>query len=120
MEEGRDDEATDILNTLFEALRTIAVSGSQDRQLIANSRHEAERFAVTIAMEAGSARPRILACLRQYEACTANGQVGATGWLLFAIEQRIAECDLPDWRKLRAVANIVVRALPRPKNVALH
>ena len=46
--------------------------------------------------------------------------MNAAGWMLAAIEERIAERDLPDWRKLRIVANMATRALPRPEKTALH
>lgn len=120
MKEIRYDEAADLMEALLHALKIIAVSDSRDRQRIANARHDAERFAATIAKEEGSARPRILACLRRYEAYRVAGDVNATGWMLTAIAERIAERDLADWRKLETVANMATRALPRPERMALH
>ena len=48
------------------------------------------------------------------------GDVNAAGWMLAAIEERIAERDLPGWRKLKTVANMATRALPRPEKAAVH
>lgn len=114
------DEAADLLETLVHTLKVIAVSDALDRQRIANARHEAERLVATIAKEKGSARPRIVACFERFNAYKAAGDVNAAGWMLAAIEERIAERDLPDWRKLRVVANMATRALPRPEKTALH
>ena len=74
----------------------------------------------TIAKEEGSARPRIVACFERFEAYKAAGDVNAAGWMLVAIEERIAERDLPGWRKFRTVAKMATRALPRPEKTALH
>lgn len=109
-----------MMEALVHALTTIATSDTPDRQRIANARHDAERFAATIRQEAGSARPGILACLGRYEAYKAAGDVNAIGWMLAAIEQRIAEQDLPDWRRLRTVANMAARALPLPEAARFH
>lgn len=114
------DEAADLMEALLHALKTIVISDSADKQRIANARYDAERFAATIAHEMGSARPRISACLKRYEAYRMAGDVKATGWILAAIEERIAERDLADWRKLKTVANMVTRALPRPETAAVH
>lgn len=113
-------EAADMMEALFHALKIIAASDAPGRQRIANARYDAEQLAAAIAQDAGSARPSILACLERYEAYKAVGDVNATGWILAAIEQRIAERDLPDWRKLRTVANMATRALPRPQMARLH
>ena len=114
------DEAADLLETLFHTLKVIAVSDRLDRQRIANARYDAERLVATIAKEEGSARPRIVACFERFEAYKAAGDVNAAGWMLVAIEERIAERDLPDWRKLRTVAKMAARALPRPETAAVH
>lgn len=114
------DEAADLMETLLHALKIIAVSDGRDRQRIANARYDAERFAATIAKEGGSARPRISDCLKRYEAYRMAGDVNAAGWMLAAIEERIAERDLPGWRKLKTVANMATRALPRPEKAAVH
>ena len=114
------DEAADLLETLFHTLKVIAVSDELDRQRIANARYDAERLVATIAKEEGSARPRIVACFERFEAYKAAGDVNAAGWMLVAIEERIAERDLPDWRRLRTVAKMAARALPQPEKTALH
>lgn len=120
MKKPRYDEAADMMDALLHTLKIIAISDELDRQRIANARHEAERLVTTIAKKEGSARPRIVACFERFEAYKAAGDVNAAGWMLAAIEERIAERDLPDWRKLRVVATMATRALPRPEKTALH
>lgn len=114
------DEAGDLLETLLDTLKVIAMSDAPARQRIANARHDAACLVATIAKEEGSARPRIVACFERFEAYKAAGDVNAAGWMLMAIEERIAERDLPGWRKLRTVAHMATRALPRPEKTALH
>ena len=114
------DEAADLLETLVHTLKVIAVSDALDRQRIANARHDAERLVATIAKEEGSARPRIVACLERFSAYKDAGDVAAAGWMLTAIQERVAERDLPYWRKLRKIVDVAVRELPRPKKTAFH
>lgn len=114
------DEAADLLETLFDTLKIIAMSDELDRQRIANARHDAACLVATIAKEEGSARSRIVACFERFAAYKEAGDVNAAGWMLMAIEERIAERDLPGWRKLRTLANMAARALPRPEKTALH
>jgi len=115
------DETTDLMETLFHTLKVIASSDAPNRQRIADAYHDARSLVATIAKDdEGSARPCIVACFERFSAYKAAGDVAAAGWMLVAIEERLAERDLPDWRRLRTVADMATRALPRPENTALH
>ena len=40
--------------------------------------------------------------------------IACVGWILTAIEERVNEGDLPDWRKLRKVVKNAVKLLSDP------
>lgn len=58
--------------------------------------------------------------LERFSAYKDAGDVAAAGWMLTAIQERVAERDLPYWRKLRKIVDVAVRELPRPKKTAFH
>ena len=118
---GPHDETADLLDTLLYTVKVIATSGPDDKQRIANAYQDARRLAATIGLDdEGSARPRIVACLERFSAYKDAGDVAAAGWMLTAIQDRVAERDLPYWRKLRKIVDVAVRELPRPKKTAFH
>lgn len=109
-----DEETRHLAQTLVYTASIVAQCGSEDRVRIAAAYREARALAAGIPKdEAGDARPRILACLRQFETRKATADVTCTGWMLAAIQERVNERDLAGWRKLRkAVGRIVTLLLP--------
>lgn len=100
------DETADLLDTLLYTVKVIAMSGPDDKQRIANAYQDACRLAATIGLDdEGSARPRIVACFERFNAYKDAGEVAAAGWMLTAIQERVAERDLPHWRKLRKIVD---------------
>jgi len=85
-------------------LSVIVSVGDDDRRRIAVADHEARRLAAGIDFDNGDARPRIVACIETFRLHQAAGNIEAAEWMLTALEERIAERNLPDWRKLRTVA----------------
>lgn len=57
-------------------------------------------------------RPRIMVCFERSDACRAANDIACVGWILTAIQERVNERDLPDWRKLRKVINNTLKMLP--------
>ena len=115
------DETADLLDTLIFTLRMIAMSDTHGKQRIANAYQDARSLVATIGLDdEGSARPRIVACFERFNAYKAADDVAAAGWILTAIQERVAERDLPGWQQLRKIVKGAVRELPRPGRTALH
>ncbi|MFA1627041.1 hypothetical protein ACDY96_31240 [Rhizobium mongolense] len=110
------DEASALLKTLVFTLGVITNSNAEDRRRIAEAYYEAQRMVDTIELESGSARHRIIACLERFNAYKAEDDVAAAGWMLTALQERIGECDLTDWEKLKIVAEQTVQLLLAPRN----
>jgi hypothetical protein len=108
------DENEDLMKTLLFTVGVIGVASFEDRMGMAEAYHEARQLAGSIKLEKGSARPRIVACLERFEALKTAGDVAAAGWMLTALQQRIEERELRDWRKMRAMARRAARMLPEP------
>ena len=89
----------------------IASSKAANRDHISHSYSEAKAFAAAIPLAGTDARPRIIACLKQFNILKAAGDLAAAGWMLAALEERITEGDLPDWEALRKVADKAVESL---------
>lgn len=113
------DEANDLMKTLIFTLGVITESTDAARQQIADAYNTAREFAAAIPWEDGSARPRIEACILRFRDCQAAEQVEAAAWMLTAIQERIAEKDLPDWEALKLVADRAAGMLPQPRR-SLH
>jgi hypothetical protein len=106
------DETKDLTETLVWAVSMITKSTAENRQRIASAYQEAQELVAGIPKENGSARPRILACFQRSDAYRATDDVACIGWTLAAIQERVNEGDLADWRKLRNVINQLVKMLP--------
>jgi hypothetical protein len=117
MEECMSDENDDLMETLLYTVGVIRIADSEDRMSIAEAYYDARQLAGSIKLENGSARSRIVACLERFDASKAAGDVAAAGWMLTALQLRIEERELRDWRKMRAMARRAARMLPEP---ALH
>ncbi len=84
----------------------------EDRQRIALAYQEAQELVASIPKDNGDARPRIVACFKRSDTYRAADDATCAGWMLTAIQERVNERDLPDWRQLRKVINIIVKLLP--------
>ena len=110
------DEFEDLAEALVFTLNLIVSVSDDDRSRIAVAYHEARQLAAGIAFDNGDARPRIVACIERFRLLQTAGNIEAAGWMLTALEERIAERNLPEWRKLRTVAKKAADLLSsRPK-----
>ncbi|KQX56009.1 MULTISPECIES: hypothetical protein [Ensifer] len=101
------NETDDLLETLVFTSEVIANSDADSRRRISEAYVKAQRLAATIPLEEGSPRPRIVACLEIFNAHKEAGRVEAAGWMLTAIQHRVAEKNLPEWEKLQIVVDKV-------------
>ncbi len=108
------DETKDLAEALVFTLNLIVSISDDDRRRIAAAYHEARQLAARIAFDNGDARPRIVACIERFRLLQTAGNIEAAGWMLTALEERIAERNLPNWRKLRSVATKAAEFLPPP------
>lgn len=106
-----NDEAASLFKTLQWTAGMIVQSGPDDRRRIALAYSEAQQLVGTIPKEDGSARPPILACFERSDAYKSVEDVACVGWILTAIQERVNEQDLPDWRKFRKVVKASVGML---------
>lgn len=112
-----DDEAEHLMKTLFFTLHVIVENTGNDRQRIADAYSQAQALAASIPYEGGSARPRIVACLERSKAHQEANNSEAAGWMLTAIQERLSEENLPDWQKLKIVADKAAQLLEPKRSV---
>lgn len=118
---GPRDEAADLLEMLVFTIRVIAASDVRDKQRIATAYRDARSLVAAIGLDDdGSARPRIVACFEQFDAYKAADDVAAAGWMLTAIQERVAERNLPGWQQLRTIVKGAARELPPPEKPTRH
>jgi hypothetical protein len=108
------DENDDLMDTLLFTVGVIRAASVKDRLRMAEAYHEARQLAASIRLEEGSARPRIVACLERFEAHTIVNDAASAGWMLTALQERIDERELRDWRRMRAIARRAAKMLPEP------
>lgn len=84
-------------------------------QHIANAYSEAQELIATIPKENGNPRPRIIACFARSDAYRAVDDSAGVGWVLSALQKRVNERNLPDWRKFRKVVKMAVKMLSASK-----
>lgn len=113
------DETEDLAEALIYTLNVIVNSSDDVRRRIAAAYYEARQLAAGIDLDNGDARPRIVACLERFRLLQTAGNIEAAGWMLTALQERIAERNLQDWRKLRNVAKKAADLLPPPPR-SLH
>lgn len=109
------DETNDLSKTLAWACSMVLHASPEDRQRIALAYHEAQDLVAGIPKDDGDARPRIVACLERSETYRAAENIACVGWVLTALQERINEQTLPDWRQLRKVINKTTKLLPPAK-----
>ncbi|WP_426122468.1 hypothetical protein [Pararhizobium sp. PWRC1-1] len=109
-----DDETNHLLETLIFSLNVIVRSNPGDRQRISEAYFIAKTFAASIPLSAGSPRPRIVACLRKFQEHKEAEEIEAAGWMLMAIQERIGEKNMPEWEKMKLIADKAVGLLSPP------
>ena len=114
------DETADSLETLLFTVRTIVESSAEGKKCIAAAYRDARSLVATIDLDSGSARPRIVACLKQADTYKDAGDLAAAGWMLTAIQERVAEGDLYGWRKLKKIVDAAVHELILSEKASLH
>lgn len=107
-----NDEAASLYKTLQWTAGMIVQSGPNDRERIASAYSEAQQVIGTIPKEEGSARARVLACFERSDAYRLVEDVACVGWILTAIQERVNEQDLQEWRKLRKIVKASIEMLP--------
>ncbi len=105
------DETADLLLSLLFAVRTIVESGPQGKQYIAKNYRNARSLVATIDRDRGSVRPRIEACLEQFNTYKKAGDAASAGWMLAAIQERVSERNLYGWRRLGEMVDTTVQEL---------
>jgi hypothetical protein len=108
------DENYDLMETLLFTVGVIRAASAKDRMRMAEAYHEARQLVASIRLENGSARPRIVACLERFETHRIANDTASAGWMLTALQQRIEERELRDWRRMRAIARRAAKMLPEP------
>lgn len=112
-----NDESADLLQTVLWVFEVIRTNKRAVVQRIAETYAEAQRLVATIPKEDGSARPRIVACFARWSVYRDKDDLAGTGWILTAIQERIAEGDLPDSAAIKILIDQAVAMLPNPKRL---
>lgn len=113
------DEVEHLSNTLMWTVGMITQAGPDDLKRVANAYREAQDLVSQIPKTEEGARPRIVACFHRSDKYRAADDIACVGWILTAIQERVNEGDLRDWRKLRTVVKQTVKLLPEPTR-SLH
>lgn len=115
------DEALNVLEPLLVTMMVIAASSPDDKQRIADAYEEACALVATIALDQGDepGHARIVACFRRFSNCEVAGDVASAGWMLVAIQERVAEPDLCGCGPLREIVEAAVQDLPLPRRPRL-
>jgi hypothetical protein len=106
------DETQELSRTLIWTVEMIARSGPEERERIASAYKEAQELVAGIPKDKGDARPRIVTCFSRADEYRAAQDIACVGWLLTAMQERINEQNIPDWRKLRKAIRSSVKMLP--------
>ncbi|MGZ9719083.1 hypothetical protein [Rhizobium miluonense] len=114
------DETAELLETLIFTIRMIVESSARDKQRITNAYRDARSLVATLDLDGGSARPRILACLEYFNSYKDDDDVAAAGWMLTAIQERVAERNLYGWQKLQEIIDAAVHELHLSEKAFLH
>ena len=109
-------EARAMFKTLEWTFGMIEQSDPDRLQHIANAYNEAQELIATIPKDNGNPRPRITACFARSDAYRAVDDSACVGWVLSALQERVNERNLPDWRKFRKVVKMAVKMLSASKS----
>lgn len=108
------DEVEDLSKTLLWTVGMITQAGTDDLRRVARAYREAQDLVSQLPKTEEGARPRIVACFDRSDEYRAADDIACVGWILTAIQERVNEGDLRDWRKLRRVVKQMVKLLPEP------
>lgn len=108
------DEVADLSKTLVWTVGMITQASPDERERAASAYREAQDLVAQIPKTVEGARPRIVACFHRSDEYRSVEDIACVGWILTAIEERLNEGDLPDWRKLRKAVKNAVKLLPQP------
>ncbi|MUZ74527.1 hypothetical protein GOZ90_17720 [Agrobacterium vitis] len=109
------NEAEKLSKTLAWTCGMITQSGPDDLRRIALAYGQAQELVASNPKDDGDAWPRIVACFERSDGYRAVDDIACVGWLHTAMEERVNERDLPDWRKLRKVLDKTKELLPLSK-----
>lgn len=107
-------EVEHLSNTLMWTVGMITRAGPDDLERMAKAYREAQDLVSQILKTEEGARPRIATCYHRSDEYRAADDVACVGWVLTAIQERVNEGDLRDWRKLRTVVRQMVELLQAP------
>lgn len=108
------DEVEHLSNTLMWTVGMITQAGPDDLKRVAKAYREAQDLVSQIPKTEEGARPRIVACYHRSDEYRAADDIACVGWVLTAIQERVNEGDLRDWRKLRTVVKQMAKLLQEP------
>uniref|UniRef100_A0A7C1PB42 Uncharacterized protein n=1 Tax=Agrobacterium albertimagni TaxID=147266 RepID=A0A7C1PB42_9HYPH len=108
------DEVEHLSNTLMWTVGMITQAGPDELKRMANAYREAQELVSQLPIAEEGARPRIIACFHRSNEYRAADDIACVGWILTAIQERVNEGDLRDWRKLRTVVKQMVKLLREP------
>lgn len=109
------DESDELLQTVLWAFEVIRTNKPETVRQIAETYAEAQVLVASIPKENGSARPRIVACFERWNEYRAKDDLAGAGWILTAVQQRIAERDLRDWMAMKILVDQAIALLPGQK-----
>lgn len=109
------NESTELIKTLTWVVELVMTTNAAMLQRIAESYTEAQAHVAGIPFDEWSARPRIVACLERWNVHRASDDLGGAGWVLTALQERIAERDVRNWPELKAIADQAVEMLFKPR-----
>ena len=107
-------EESDLFKTLHWTHGMVLQSGPEDRERIAVAYKQAQELVATIPKDNGDARPRIVACFERSDTYRAADDIACVGWILTAMQERVNERNLPNWRRFRKIIKTAVDLLPLP------
>lgn len=113
------NESDDVLDTLIFTVNLIKNANDHERQRLMEAYADAQVMVADIALDHGSARPRIIACFKKFSVLKAAEDITAASWMLTAIQARIGEHDLVGWQSLKIVADEAAMLL-RPTATQIH
>lgn len=113
-------ETKDLSETLAFTIGVVLQSDPYQRKVIASACQQAKRLVATIPLDNGDARSRIFACRDRFTSYKTINEVACAGWMLVAIQERVNEQSLPNWRMLHQLVRKTVEMLPIATSIKLQ